>query len=104
MTDINPCIFNVLVKVYEKLIELGLPGDCAVCASLEESYQMERDLGFAHYVDGGVRMHPSYAGTVVELMQSMYAEAVTVRAGSPARRVQLLRQPGEPRCGAPPDR
>lgn len=73
IVDINPCIFNGVVKVYEKLTELGLRGESAEFSSLEDSYELETDRGFSHYIDGAIRMHPGHAGTARDVLAVMYA-------------------------------
>ena len=50
--NINPCIFNLVVRVYEQLIALGInPPDDDV-RSLAASYAFEEEQGHSHYVDG----------------------------------------------------
>lgn len=50
--NINPCIFNVITKTYELLVELkqDLPNEDL--AEFEASYLFEEQNGHSHYVDG----------------------------------------------------
>lgn len=52
--NINPCLFNFVVRAYELLRELGVQPPAADVAPLEASYRMEEEQGHSHYVDGGL--------------------------------------------------
>ena len=50
--NINPCLFNLVVRIYEMLlvIEVRLPEEDV--ASIKASYEFEEAEGHSHYVDG----------------------------------------------------
>jgi hypothetical protein len=65
--NINPCIFNVITKTYELLIELkqDLPEEDLV--EFEASYRFEKQNGLSHYVDG-------YLSAPVRAIEGMLSE------------------------------
>ena len=55
--NINPCLFNFMVRAYELLIELNVLPPKETVEFFEDSYQLEVELGLPHYVDGRVVSH-----------------------------------------------
>jgi hypothetical protein len=69
--NINPCLFNFMVRAYELLIEFSvLPPKHAV-ASFEDSYQLEIELGLSHFVDGRLVSH---VGSMDAVLSAVVAE------------------------------
>lgn len=68
--NINPCLFNFVVKAYELLLELGvpLPEDAA---ALDASYRYEDENGHSHYVEGTINAH---AGVISKLLDDVVSE------------------------------
>ena len=52
--NINPCIFNFVVKAYEKLSEVGVRPAEEDIATFKASYRYENECGYSHYVDGSL--------------------------------------------------
>ncbi len=50
--NINPCVFNFMVKVYEILNDVGLRSAQGDIANFKASYRYEQEQGHSHYVDG----------------------------------------------------
>lgn len=50
--NINPCVFNFMVRAYELLSEVGVRPAEEDIASFEASYRYENEHGHSHYVDG----------------------------------------------------
>jgi hypothetical protein len=63
--NINPAIFNCMVKVYERLIAEGGPIGGEAFDEFQKSYLCEEANGFSHLVDGRISVH---AGNVDELL------------------------------------
>lgn len=76
VADINPCIFNGIVKIYETLNNLGLAGENAAYEQFEIAYDLETKNGFSHYVTGGVQTHAANAHLVSKKMASLYSNDV----------------------------
>ena len=70
--DINPCIFNVVVRIYEKLGTLGISGEGDAFREFQEQYNWETTNGYSHYVDGGISAHLIDAQKVTVLMKALY--------------------------------
>ena len=66
VVNINPCIFNFMVKAYEKLIEnsVKLTGDEFL--EFYDSYQYETDNNHSHFVTGEIGCHLSSVNVVLE--------------------------------------
>lgn len=50
--NINPCLFNMVVRTYQFLVEVGVRPPDKDVASFEDSYRYEDEQGHSHYVDG----------------------------------------------------
>lgn len=72
VVDINPCIFNCIVRIFEVLRVNGLEGKSAAFAELAGQYQWETVNEHSHYVTGAVRCLPNDVGRVAEWMAACY--------------------------------
>lgn len=68
VVNINPCIFNFGVAVFEKLnqAEVPLVGDAA--NRFRDLYEMEEEEGLSHFVDGRIS---TSVGTIGQLMADL---------------------------------
>ena len=66
VVDINPCLLNFAVKVYEKVIVLGLCIKTDEFMELKSSYEHEEEIGLSHFVSGKVYTHAGSINTLVE--------------------------------------
>lgn len=55
--NINPCVFNFMVRVYEALSEADVRPAEEDIANFEASYHYENEEGHSHYVDGKLSAH-----------------------------------------------
>ncbi|SNS98485.1 hypothetical protein [Tropicimonas sediminicola] len=53
--NINPCVFNFMVKAYEEISEVGVRPAEEDIASFENSYRNEEAHGHSHFVEGILR-------------------------------------------------
>jgi hypothetical protein len=71
VADINPCVFNCIVRVYEKLLLLGHPGRSVEYHRFKEQYEWESRNRQSHYATGAVGLLPGhideYANRMVQL-------------------------------------
>lgn len=65
--NINPCLFNMIVRAYELLV---CPPEEDV-ASFEASYRLEAEQGYSHYVDGRLT---SRGGDVEAILSALVAD------------------------------
>lgn len=72
--NINPCMFNALVKIYELLVQLEQPLPTADVAELEASYRHEEEYGYSHYVDGRLS---ATAGSIEGILSDVVARLPT---------------------------
>ncbi len=75
VVDINPCIFNAVVKIYEKLDSLGYSGVGEAFDLFENQYAWETRNGHSHYVSGSIQTHAANVGMIPALMEGLYASA-----------------------------
>lgn len=68
LTNINPAIFNLVVKAYELLIELEFESDCEAFKAMRQSYEFETRNGLSHYVNGQLIAN---AGNVEEMLRNI---------------------------------
>lgn len=73
--DINPCIFNCVVRMFEILRGLGLESDAEEYSLLVESYEFEEAHGHSHYVSGRVATRANEVFKVVQWMNDRYLAA-----------------------------
>lgn len=71
VVNLNPCIFNFAVHVYERVRTLGLQLDCPAYAKLQQSYEFEERNGHGHFVSGDILCH---AGSVEAVLKTVFAE------------------------------
>lgn len=50
--NINPCLFNLVVRIYEMLLAIEVFPPEEDVASMQESYEFEEAEGHSHFVDG----------------------------------------------------
>lgn len=75
VVDINPCIFNVLVKIHEKLKALGAFGVSPAFRKFDDQYQWESANGHPHYVTGNIFAHLADKDELTNAMELLYASA-----------------------------
>jgi hypothetical protein len=70
VVNINPCIFNFMVKAYQNLTKAGvnLAGDEYL--EFSDSYRFETDNGHSHFITGAIGCH---VGSVDVILQKAYA-------------------------------
>ncbi|WP_332660855.1 hypothetical protein [Brevundimonas sp.] len=68
--NINPCLFNFMVRAYEHLIANGVEVDGDAIDAFEASYQHETDHGLPHTIDGRLT---GRAGDVEDILMSLVA-------------------------------
>ena len=69
--NINPCVFNFMVRAYELLAEVGVRPPEEDVAEFEASYLFEEEYGCPHYIEGGFK---TTAGEITALFESVIAE------------------------------
>lgn len=52
--NINPALFNAVVRAYELLLAVGISPPDPDVAALRASYELETEHGLSHYVDGNL--------------------------------------------------
>lgn len=70
VVNINPCIFNFIVKVYEYLVNRGVDLYGDEYLDFASSYEFEVKNGLSHYVTGVISCH---AGSVEEVLKKTFA-------------------------------
>ncbi|MBR0554422.1 hypothetical protein J5J10_01925 [Ciceribacter sp. L1K23] len=50
--NINPCLFNFVVRAYERLAAAGIQITGGEAEEFRRSYEFESEMGHSHYVDG----------------------------------------------------
>jgi hypothetical protein len=80
IVNIQPCVFNVAVDVFELVTDLDVTPTSDAYAAFEESYQFEERNGHDHRVSGDIWCS---AGSVTEVLQTVFRSATTT---SPLRR------------------
>lgn len=73
VVNINPCIFNFSVHVFEKSEALGLPLVSEGYESIKNSYECELAEGHSHFVTGDIACH---LGSVEEVLSRVFADVV----------------------------
>ncbi|MDF3351942.1 MULTISPECIES: hypothetical protein [unclassified Sulfitobacter] len=69
--NINPCVFNFMVKVYEKVSEVGVRPAEEDIVEFETSYHYEDEHGHSHYVDGKLN---APAGEISSILENVISE------------------------------
>lgn len=59
VVDINPTVFNCAVHVFEKIksLDIDIQDDCY--EEFSDSYAMEEEMGYNHFVTGIISCHPA---------------------------------------------
>jgi hypothetical protein len=70
VVNINPCLFNFVVLVYERLCVARIPLVGDAVEQFEASYRYEEAIGSSHFVDG---ILSTYAGNLNELLSDILA-------------------------------
>jgi hypothetical protein len=68
--NINPCLFNFVVRAYERLKKGDIPMSGDAVEQFEESYNDEEEKGSSHFVDGTIS---TLTGNVSELLADVMA-------------------------------
>lgn len=72
VVDINPCVANCVVKVFEALLALGLSGTAQEFFILKASYDHETRHGLPHYMTGAVCLRASDISKYQRTMEALY--------------------------------
>ena len=67
VVNINPCIFNFAVHVYEKMKSLKIDLESEAHAVFQESYDFEKHAGHSHFISGDIACHAGSVTTVLEI-------------------------------------
>ena len=73
VVNINPCIFNFAVHVFEKTEALKIALSSAAYSSFQESYEFEERAGHSHFITGDIACH---AGSVNAVLGIAFADVV----------------------------
>lgn len=73
VVNINPCIFNFAVHVYEKIIHLNIQLSSSAYVDFQSSYEFEEREGHLHFVTGDISC---LAGSVDEVFRIIFADIV----------------------------
>lgn len=73
VVNINPCIFNFSVHVFEKCEELGFDLTSSGYEMLKESYEFEVQNGYPHFVTGDISCH---VGNIDAVISTVFADVV----------------------------
>lgn len=71
VVNLNPCIFNLAVHVYEIVNEINLPLSSNAYLSFQKSYEFEEHHGHAHFIAGDIACH---AGDVETVLTTAFAD------------------------------
>jgi hypothetical protein len=63
--NINPALFNAVVRTYELLLNLDVAPPDDDVSSLRVSYKYETEQGYSHYVDGGLTANAAEISDVI---------------------------------------
>jgi len=71
VVNINPCIFNFTVHVFEKLRSHGVKPEGIEYTNFEASYLFEEDIDQSHFVTGDISC---LVGSVEEVLTALFAD------------------------------
>lgn len=71
VVNINPCIFNFSVHVFERSEELGLSLTSEGYKKIKDSYEFEVAGGYSHFINGDIACR---AGSVDEILSKVFAD------------------------------
>lgn len=63
--NINPCLFNLVVRIYEMLLAIEVFPPEEDVASMQASYEFEEAEGHSHYVDGRLKANAAALDAVL---------------------------------------
>src|SRR5690606_30300993 len=69
VVDLNPCIFNCIVKVFEALQALGMQGLSDEYQQFKRQYEWETAEGHSHYVTGQITALAADGSHISQLMK-----------------------------------
>ncbi len=69
VADIQPCLFNCTVEVFEHLQGQGLETQSPEFQEFVNSYRFEEENGYSHYVEGNIFCP---AGSVTEVLKKVF--------------------------------
>jgi hypothetical protein len=75
VVDINPCIFNCVVRVYEVLCKHDLTSDSKEFAEMPQSYEFEQQEGYSHFVTGQIVCLPGRADLARQWLVACHRQA-----------------------------
>ncbi|MCB4359788.1 hypothetical protein [Quatrionicoccus australiensis] len=73
VVNINPCIFNCAVHVFQKIRSIGIELHSDAYIDFRESYEFEENEGHDHFITGDIACH---AGSVEHVLQTVFADVV----------------------------
>lgn len=73
VVNVNPCVFNFAVHVFEKLRALGSQIGGDEYAEFQASYEFEEEAGYSHFIAGDISSH---AGSVEEILPVAFANVI----------------------------
>lgn len=71
VVNINPCIFNFAVHVFERVTQLSIPLVSEGYYLMKQSYELEELHGYSHFVTGDIECH---AGSINVVLQTIFAD------------------------------
>lgn len=71
VVDVNPCLFNFAVYVYENVVEVGLSMTSEEFFDFKESYDYESENGYPHFVSGDFSCK---AGDIDKVILTFFAD------------------------------
>jgi hypothetical protein len=71
VVNINPCIFNFAVHVYERMNQLGLYLKSDAYRSLRNSYEFEEQSGHTHFISGDIAC---LVGNIDTVLKTVFAD------------------------------
>lgn len=73
VVNINPCLFNFAVHVFEKLKTLGVQVGGDEYAEFQASYEFEDEAGHSHFIAGDIICH---AGSVEQVLAVAFENVI----------------------------
>lgn len=73
VVDVNPCVFNCVVKAFEALHRLGEAGTSEEYDEFAKQYAWETEAGYSHHISGTVLLRPNDVDNYFAFMQRLYA-------------------------------
>jgi hypothetical protein len=73
VVNINPCIFNFAVYVYEKINSLNIQLSSSSYLDFQASYELEEQNGYPHFITGDISCN---VGSINEVLRIAFADIV----------------------------